>query len=113
MITKRIKPVIAYGSNGRVEASSFNVKGMDDDLFTSVIFKHTLLTADGLFACDSSAKFNYTPSDVSAFTGLNEKGEFTCTWDASPEGAFTIVAQALGFEFEPQNEATKQTFFEG
>jgi hypothetical protein len=113
MITKRIKPVIAYGSLGRVQATSFNVRSMEDNLFDSVVFKHTLLTADGLFACDSSDKFNYTTDAVSAFTGINEAGEKTCTWDASPEGAFTIVAQALGFEFEPQSEATKQTFFEG
>jgi hypothetical protein len=37
----------------------------------------------------------------------------TCTWDASAEGAYIIVAQALGFEFEPTADATKESFFEG
>ena len=111
MITKRIKPVIAYGSLGRVQATSFNVRSMEDNLFDYVVFKHALLTADGLFACDSSDKFNYTTDAVSAFTGLNEKGEFTCTWDASPHGAFTIVAQALGFELDQDPKST--SFFEG
>ncbi len=111
MITKRIKPVTAYGSLGRVQAVSFNVKSMEDNLFDSVVFKHTLITADGLFACDASDRFSYTTSAVSKFTGTNEKGDLTCTWDASPAGAFTIVAQALGFELEHDDKST--SFFEG
>lgn len=110
MITKRIKPVTAYGSLGRVQATSFNVKSMEDNLFDSVVFKHTLITADGLFACDSSDRFNYTTDPVSVFTGLNEKGEFTCTWDASAEGA---QYWALGFEFESSVAEDKAAFFEG
>jgi hypothetical protein len=98
MITKRIAPVVAYGSLGRVEATSYTMRSMEDDLFGTVVFKHELITEDGLFACAASHTFKYTTSAESAFTGVNEKGEMTCTWDASPEGAFLIVAQAMGFE---------------
>jgi hypothetical protein len=111
MITKRIKPVVAYGSLGRVEATSYNVRSMEDNLFDTVSFKHELLTESGLFACSASHTFKYTTDAVSAFTGVNEKGELTCTWDASAEGAYIIVAQALGFELEG-NKLT-DSFFEG
>jgi hypothetical protein len=98
MITKRIKPVVAYGSMGRVEATSYTVRSMEDNLFDTVSFKHELLTESGLFACAASHTFKYTTADTSAFTGVNDKGELTCAWNASPEGAFLIVAQAMGFE---------------
>jgi hypothetical protein len=112
MITKRIKPVTAYGSLGRVEATSYTVRSMEDDLFGSVVFKHELLTDEGLFACAASHTYKYTTSAESAFTGVNDKGELTCTWDASPAGAFLIVAQAMGFELLGGTK-TDTAFFEG
>jgi hypothetical protein len=113
MITKRIKPVVAYGSMGRVEATSYTVRSMEDNLFDTVSFKHELLTESGLFACSASHTFKYTSDAESKYTGLDDSGTMTCTWDASAEGAYIIVAQALGFEFEPTADATKESFFEG
>jgi hypothetical protein len=112
MITKRIAPVTAYGSLGRVQATSYTVRSMEDDLFGSVVFKHELITEEGLFACSASHTFKYTTADTSAFTGVNDKGELTCTWDASPAGAFLIVAQAMGFELLGGTK-TDTAFFEG
>jgi len=98
MITKCIKPVTAYGSLGRVEATSYTVRSMEDDLFSMVVFKHELITEEGLFAASASHTFKYTTAETSAFTGVNDKGQLTCDWDASPEGAYTIIAQCMGFE---------------
>jgi hypothetical protein len=109
MITKSIKPVTAYGSLGRVQACSYTVKSMEDDLFGTVVFKHELITEEGLFACAASHTFKYSKADTSAFTGVNDKGQLTCDWDASPEGAYTIIAQCMGFELVG---GLKTAFFE-
>ena len=82
---------------------------MEDDLFSMVVFKHELITEEGLFAASALHTFKYTTAETSAFTGVNDKGELTCEWDASPEGAYTIIAQAMGFELVG---GLKTAFFE-
>lgn len=87
MITVQIKPATAYVNGKQMVAEAINVVSVSDNLFDHVVFKYTLLTAEGLWAGEASYE-------------LVGREQYT-TWDASPEGAYTIVAKGIGVEFVP------------
>lgn len=87
MITVPIKPVAAYVNGKKAIATQFNVVSLKDNLFDNVSFLYTLMDADGVWAGE-------------AVFELKGREEYT-TWDASPEGAYRIVAQGIGLELIP------------
>ncbi len=98
-----IKPVTAYANGHRFTATAFNVDSRNDDLFGSVIFKHILFNAGGVQAGEAQTQYEYTQAEAgqSKIVTINEDQSVgTCKWDASAEGAYTIVAQSLGLEIE-------------
>lgn len=84
MITVSIKPEKCYVNGKQVIATKFNVVSISDNLFDHVIFKYTLLDADGVWCGE-------------AVTELKGTEEYT-TWDATPSGAYQIVADKVGLE---------------
>ena len=97
MMFKKIKPFPAFANGQRMTATAISVVSVSDNLFDHVVFKYTLLTAQGEWAGEASHELK----------GLEQYR----TWDASPEGAYTIVAAGVGLEFEPV--IGKSAFFEG
>lgn len=87
MITKQILPAKAYVNGKQMIAEKLNVISIGDNLFDHVTFKYTLLTDDGVWAGEATFEL----------VGLEQYK----TWDASPEGAYQIVANGIGAEFVP------------
>lgn len=107
---KKIKPSIAYANGKRMTAEAINVVSRDDDLFGNVVFRYTLFNASGEWAGESCLTCKYTQSEKSKFLGLDEDGATVlCAWDASADGAYTVVAEAIGLEFV---HVDKTAFFE-
>lgn len=82
-----ITPQVCYCNGKQITATQFNVVSVADNLFDHVVFKYTLFDATGGFAGEAS----YELKGVEQYT----------TWDASPEGAFEIVAKGIGLELSP------------
>ena len=85
MKTINITPTVAFVNGTKMTAEAINVVSVSDNLFDHVIFKYTLLTAQGEWAGEASFE-------------LKGRENYT-TWDASAEGAYQIVAAAIGVEF--------------
>lgn len=82
---KKIKPVTAYVNGKQMTAEALSVISVSDNLFDHVIFKYTLHTADGQWAGEAVFEL---------------QGEDYKKWDASPLGAYQIVAEGIGVEFD-------------
>jgi hypothetical protein len=95
VMTVQIKPQAAFANGKRMVATQFNVVSIGDNLFDSVVFKYTLMDADGAWAGESTFSL-----DASNYT----------TWDATPAGAYKIVAAGIGVEIIEQDK--KVTFNE-
>lgn len=95
MMLKKINPFPAFANGQRITATAISVVSVSDNLFDHVIFKYTLHTANGMQAGEASFEL----------LGLNQYQ----TWDASPDGAYTIVAEGIGVEFA---DVEKSAFFE-
>lgn len=96
MITAQIKPQAAFANGKRMVATQFNVVSISDNLFDHVIFKYTLLDANGAWAGESTYELN----------GIEEYSK----WFATPEGAYIIVAAGIGLELIEKD--TKAMFTE-
>ena len=84
MITVSIKPEKCYVNGKQIIATQFNVVSISDNLFNHVTFKYTLLDENGVWCGE-------------AVTELKGEEEYT-KWDASPAGAYQIVADKVGLE---------------
>jgi hypothetical protein len=84
MKTVAIKPHAAFANGKRMTATQFNVVSIADNLFDHVVFKYTLMDASGAWAGESTYELN----GLAAYQ----------TWFATPEGAYEIVAAAIGLE---------------
>ena len=84
MKTVQIAPQIVFANGKRMSATQFNVVSIQDNLFDHVIFKYTLFDENMVWAGESTAEL----------AGLEQYKK----WDATPEGAYTIVAAAIGLE---------------
>ena len=89
MKTVQIKPQAAFANGKRMVATQFNVVSIQDNLFDHVIFKYTLLDANGEWAGEST--YELTPDTYS-------------TWNATPAGAYALVAQGIGVEIIEQDK---------
>lgn len=96
MKTVQIKPQIAFANGKKMSATQLNVVSIADNLFDHVIFKYTLLDANGVWAGESTFELN----------GIEEYS----TWDMSPQGAFEIVA--AGISLEIVQDANKTVFID-
>jgi hypothetical protein len=90
-----VNPQAAFANGKRMVAEAINVVSISDNLFDHVIFKYTLFDKDGAWAGESTYELK----------GLEEYQ----TWDASPEGAYLLVIEALGLTTQPKVGAS---FFE-
>jgi hypothetical protein len=84
MKTVAIQPHAAFANGKRMTATQFNVVSIADNLFDHVVFKYTLMDASGAWAGESTYELN----GLAAYQ----------TWFATPEGAYEIVAAAIGLE---------------
>ena len=82
MKTVAIQPQAAFANGKRMTVTQFNVVSIADNLFDHVVFKYTLMDASGAWAGESTHELK----------GLAEYQ----TWYATPEGAYAIVAAAIG-----------------
>jgi len=96
MKTVKIVPQLAFANGKRMEATQFNVVSISDNLFDAVTFKYTLFDENMVWAGESTYSL--------------EGRETYLTWDASPEGAYTLVAAGIGLEIAPS--ANKTAMFE-
>lgn len=87
MITVPIKPVKSYVNGKQMVATQFNVVSHKDNLFDNVTFLYTLLDKDGNWAGEATFE-------------LVGREQYK-TWDASPEGAYHIVAKGIELEIIP------------
>ena len=87
MKTVQIKPATAFANGKRMDATQFNVVSIQDNLFDHVIFKYTLFDENLVWAGESTYELN----------GL----ESYTTWDATPAGAYSLVAEGIGLEIIP------------
>jgi hypothetical protein len=87
MRTVFIKPQLAFANGKKMQATQFNVVSISDNLFDSVTFKYTLFDENMVWAGESVFSL--------------EGRETYLTWDASPEGAYTLVAAGIGLEISP------------
>jgi len=94
MKTVQIKPQIAFANGKRMEATQFNVVSISDNLFDAVTFKYTLYDENMVWAGESTFSL--------------EGRETYLTWDASPEGAYSLVAQGIGLEISVTRSAMFQ-----
>jgi hypothetical protein len=92
-----VKPAVAYANGKRMIATQLNVTSVQDNLFDHVIFKYTLFTELGEWA--GEAAFDLIGSDYKK-------------WDASPEGAYRLVAAGIGLEIIPDEVENKAAFLE-
>lgn len=83
VMTVQIAPQAAFANGKRMVATQLNVVSISDNLFNNVIFKYTLMDTDGAWAGEST--FELTPDTYSQ-------------WDATPAGAYKIVATGIGVE---------------
>lgn len=95
MKSVHIKPQAAFANGKRMLATQFNVVSVEDNLFDHVIFKYTLLDSNNEWAGESTYEL-----DASNYS----------TWDATPAGAYKIVADGIGVEIV--EEDTKVMFIE-
>lgn len=84
MKTVKIIPYTAFANGKRITAEAINVVSISDNLFDHVVFKYTLFDKDGVWAGESTHE-------------LAGEAQYQ-TWDASPQGAYTIVIESLGLE---------------
>ncbi len=84
MKTVQIKPQAAFANGKRMVATQFNLVSISDNLFDHVIFKYTLFDENMVWAGESTFELN----------GLEQYSQ----WDATPTGAYQIVAQGIGLE---------------
>jgi hypothetical protein len=96
MKTVKIVPQLAFANGKRMEATQFNVVSISDNLFDAVTFKYTLFDENMVWAGESTYSL--------------EGRETYLTWDASPEGAYTLVAAGIGLEIAPS--VNKSAMFE-
>jgi hypothetical protein len=96
MKTVQIKPQSAFANGKRMTASQFNLVSISDNLFDHVIFKYTLFDKNMVWAGESTFELK----------GLEQYK----TWDASPAGAYAIVAAGIGLEIISTDGKT--TFFD-
>jgi hypothetical protein len=87
MKTVQVMPQLAFANGKKMQATQFNVVSISDNLFDHVIFKYTLFDENMVWAGESTAEL----------VGLEQYQK----WDASPEGAYIIVAEAIGLELTP------------
>jgi hypothetical protein len=87
MKTVQITPQLAFANGKRMNATQFNVVSIADNLFDHVIFKYTLFDENMVWAGESTTEL----------VGLEQYQ----TWDATPEGAYTIVAAKIGLAITP------------
>jgi hypothetical protein len=87
MRTVQITPHVAFANGKRMMATQFNVISIQDDLFSHVVFKYTLFDENMVWAGEST--FELVGCDCYQ------------TWDATPEGAYQIVADGIGLELLP------------
>jgi hypothetical protein len=97
MKSVKVTHQIAYANGKQVTVEAINVQSVFDNLFDHVIFKYTLLDANGVQCGEGSYELRGE--------------EFYTTWDASPEGAYHIVIAGLGLEVLPTVD--KSSIFEG
>jgi hypothetical protein len=90
-----VNPQAAFANGKRMVAEAINVVSISDNLFDHVVFRYTLFDKDGVWAGESTYELK----------GLEEYQ----TWDASPEGAYLLVIEALGLTTQPKVGAS---FFE-
>ena len=99
MKTVQIKPQIVFANGKRMSATQFNVMSIQDNLFDQVIFKYTLFDENMVWAGESTAEL----------VGLEQYQK----WDATPEGAFAIVAAGIGVEIiKPESKDKTVEFLE-
>lgn len=79
-----IAPVTAYVNGRQMKATHFNVVSVSDNLFDKCVFKYTLFNEHGEWAGEAA----YELSGVEQYS----------QWDASPDGAYKIVADGVGLE---------------
>ena len=92
MKTVQFAPQIAFANGKKMSATQLNVVSIADNLFDHVIFKYTLLDENGIWAGESTFELN----------GIEDYS----TWDATPNGAFEIVAAGIGLELVKENSKT-------
>jgi hypothetical protein len=92
MKTVQIKPQVAFANGKKMSATQLNVVSISDNLFDHVVFKYTLLDASGVWAGESTFEL--------------KGSEQYDTWDATPNGAFEIVATGIGLELVQENSKT-------
>ena len=97
MKTVQVMPQLAFANGKKIQATQFNVVSISDNLFDHVIFKYTLFDENMTWAGESIAEL----------VGIEQYQ----TWDATAEGAYTIVAKNIGLEILPV--AGKSLFNEG
>jgi hypothetical protein len=99
MKTVSIIPVKAFTNTGKLTiATQLNVESKYDNLFDHVVFCYLLLDA------------NNQRCGESTFSLVGR--EAYCTWYATPEGAFEIVAAGIGVEIVPGDTEGKVAFLE-
>jgi hypothetical protein len=91
MRTVQIKPQAAFANGKRMLATQFNVVSIEDNLFDAVTFKYTLFDEHMVWAGESVFSL--------------EGRDTYLTWDASPEGAYTLVAEGIGLEINAPRTA--------
>ncbi len=84
MKTVQIKPQAAFANGKRMVATQFNLVSISDNLFDHVIFKYTFFDENMVWAGEST----YELQGVENYQ----------TWDATPEGAYALVAAGIGLE---------------
>ena len=98
MKTVAIKPVLAFANGKRMIATQLNVISREDNLFDFVLFEYTLFDDANQFAGSST----YTLPVLAEYS----------TWNATPSGAFVIVAAGIGVELETPAVEGKVEFLE-
>lgn len=81
--TKATKPLAVFNNGGLTHITKINVRSIDDNLTDSVTFKFQLFTES-----DETVGEGEVSLDTSNYG----------TWDASADGAYTIVCNRLGLE---------------
>jgi hypothetical protein len=96
MKSVKVTHQVAYANGKQVTVEAINVQSVQDNLFDHVTFRYILLDANGVHCGEGAYEL---------------KGERYSEWDASPEGAYTIVIAGLGLEVSPM--VGKSSIFEG
>lgn len=80
---KKVKPFAAFCNGQSLIVEQVNIISIADNLENAVTFKYTLADKNAVFAGDGV--YSLDESNYS-------------TWDASKDGAYSIVCQAIGLE---------------